>query len=75
VAKLPGAPALKTVCDKHHFPAASRLLYNAIMNKVDFKRELKHLYQSSANQFTLVEVPAMQFLMLDGQGDPNTNPA
>jgi hypothetical protein len=60
--------------DKHHFRAISGLLYNAIMNKIDFKRELKHLYQPPANQFTLVEVPAMQFVMLDGQGDPNTNP-
>jgi hypothetical protein len=39
------------------------------MNKIDFKRELKYLYQPPANQFTLVEVPAMQFVMLDGQGD------
>lgn len=42
------------------------------MDKVDFKRELKHLYQPSAKAFSLVEVPEMQFLMVDGHGDPNT---
>lgn len=43
------------------------------MNKIDFKRDLKHLYQPS-NQFTLVDVPPLQFLMIDGHGDPNTTP-
>ncbi|MBP6806178.1 MAG: GyrI-like domain-containing protein [Chloroflexi bacterium] len=45
------------------------------MDKIDFKRDLKHLYQPPADQFTLIEVPAMQFLMLDGHGDPNSAPA
>jgi hypothetical protein len=38
----------------------------------DWKKELKHLYNPSAKEFTLVDVPPMQFLMIDGQGDPNT---
>jgi hypothetical protein len=42
------------------------------MNKVDFKKELKHLYNPSKKAFTVVDVPAMQFLMVDGHGDPNT---
>jgi hypothetical protein len=42
------------------------------MEKVDFKRTLKHLYQPSKKDFALVEVPPMQFLMVDGKGDPNT---
>ncbi len=42
------------------------------MTKIDFKKEFKHLYQPPAKAFQLVEVPPMQFLMLDGQGDPNT---
>ncbi|HSG25739.1 MAG TPA: GyrI-like domain-containing protein [Anaerolineales bacterium] len=42
------------------------------MTKVDFKKELKHLYQPSKKDFSVEEVPAMQFLMIDGQGDPNT---
>ncbi len=42
------------------------------MSKIDFKKELSHLYAPSKKEFTLIEVPAMQFLMVDGQGDPNT---
>lgn len=43
------------------------------MSKVDFKKELKHLYRPSAKDFQLVDVPAMNFLMIDGHGDPNTD--
>jgi hypothetical protein len=42
------------------------------MTKTDFKKELKHLYQPSAKEFVVVDVPPMQFLMVDGHGDPNT---
>jgi len=42
------------------------------MTKIDFKKELKQLYRPSAKEFQVVEVPPMQFLMIDGQGDPNT---
>ena len=42
------------------------------MSKVDFKKELKHLYRPSATQFAVVDVPLMHFLMIDGHGDPNT---
>jgi hypothetical protein len=42
------------------------------MSKVDFKKELKHLYRPSAKVFTVVDVPPMQYLMVDGHGDPNT---
>jgi hypothetical protein len=42
--------------------------------KTDFKKELKHLYQPSAKEVTVVDVPDMNFLMVDGQGDPNTSP-
>lgn len=41
------------------------------MSKIDFKNELKHLYRPSKKAFTVVEVPAMQFLMADGHGDPH----
>jgi hypothetical protein len=39
--------------------------------KVDFKKELKHLYRPSAKNFEVVDVPPMNFLMIDGHGDPN----
>ena len=45
------------------------------MEKRDIKKELKHLYQAPATNPVLVEVPAMNYLMVDGQGDPNTAPA
>jgi len=41
--------------------------------KTDFKKKLKHLYNPSATEVTIVEVPEMQYLMVDGQGDPNTS--
>ena len=43
------------------------------MTKIDFKKELKELYQPSAKQPSIVQVPAMNFLMIDGAGDPNTS--
>ena len=40
--------------------------------KVDLKKRLSHLYNPSATDVAVVEVPAMQFLMIDGAGNPNT---
>ncbi len=45
------------------------------MAKIDYKKELKHLYLPSTKKVELVKVPAMRFLMIDGEGDPNTSPA
>ena len=42
------------------------------MQKIDFKKDLKHLYQPSAKAVMEVDVPPMNFLMVDGAGDPNT---
>ncbi len=39
---------------------------------LDLKKELKHLYGPSAKQPVLVDVPPMNFLMIDGEGDPRT---
>ena len=43
------------------------------MEKIDFKKQLKHLYQTSAKEVVIVDVPVMNYLMVDGQGDPNTS--
>ncbi len=43
------------------------------MPKIDLKKELKHLYGPSAKVVVQVDVPALQFLMIDGEGDPNTS--
>jgi hypothetical protein len=41
------------------------------MKKIDYKKGLKLLYGPSAWEVALVQVPTMNFLMVDGQGDPN----
>ncbi len=45
------------------------------MKKIDFKKDLKHLYQPSAKDVVRVDVPKMNYLMIDGEGDPNTSTA
>lgn len=45
------------------------------MDKIDLKKDLKPLYQPSARDVVQVDVPRFQFLMIDGEGDPNTSPA
>ncbi len=40
--------------------------------KIDCKKELKHLYQPSAKKVVAVDVPAMNFLMIDGEGAPDS---
>jgi hypothetical protein len=42
------------------------------MSKLDLKKEFKQLYNPSTKEFVLVDVPPMHFLMIDGNGDPNT---
>jgi hypothetical protein len=42
------------------------------MIKVDFKKTLRDLYRPSAKEFVVVDVPPMNYLMIDGCGDPNT---
>ncbi len=45
------------------------------MKKIDFKKDLNHLYQPSAKEVIQVDVPTMNYLMVDGEGDPNTSQA
>lgn len=40
------------------------------MEKVDIKRELKHLYKPSTKRIDIVDVPKMNFLVVDGEGGP-----
>ena len=42
------------------------------MLKVDFKKEQKGIYDCSAKESVIVTVPKMNYLMVDGQGNPNT---
>lgn len=41
--------------------------------KVDLKKTLD-AYQAERNEFRIVDVPTMKYLMIDGHGDPNTSP-
>lgn len=43
------------------------------MEKTDFRKLRKELYSPSAKNFTIVDVPPMRYLMIDGAGNPNTS--
>lgn len=42
------------------------------ITKMDLKQQLKYLYNPSVREVEIVQVPDMQFLMIDGAGNPNT---
>jgi hypothetical protein len=42
------------------------------METLDLRKTLKELYAPSAKAFSLVEVPPLRFIMIDGTGDPNS---
>jgi len=42
------------------------------MEKIDYKMELKHFYKPSYKAVEIVDVPKMNYLMVDGKGNPNT---
>jgi hypothetical protein len=42
--------------------------------KLDLKKQLKHLYMPSAKEVVAVEVPEMQFAMIDGRIEPGVMP-
>ncbi len=39
-------------------------------SKIDFKKTMKEFYQPSSKEVTQVDIPEMQFLMIDGIGSP-----
>jgi len=43
------------------------------MRKLDLRKQLKHLYQPPKKEVVVADVPAMNFLMVDGVGDPSTS--
>jgi len=44
------------------------------MNKIDLKKKLKHLYAPSAKRVMIVDVPKLQFVMVDGRMKPGETP-
>jgi len=45
------------------------------MKRLDLKKDLKRFYVPSPKQVDLLQVPPMNFIMVDGKGDPNTSKA
>jgi hypothetical protein len=43
------------------------------VTKLDLKKEMKQLYTASTTDVAKVVVPAMNYLMIEGRGDPNTS--
>ncbi|QPC83435.1 GyrI-like domain-containing protein [Phototrophicus methaneseepsis] len=41
---------------------------------LDMKKQLKDLYQPSSKHVSVVNVPPLSYLMIDGEGNPNTTP-
>jgi hypothetical protein len=41
------------------------------MEKINYKKKLQHLYKPSVKEVEIVEVPQMNYLMIDGDGGPN----
>ena len=42
------------------------------MKTIDLKKTLKPFYTASASQPAIIDVPAMNVIMVDGRGDPNS---
>jgi len=43
------------------------------MEKIDYKKQLKESYQAKTNNPVTVNVPKMNYILIDGHGDPNTS--
>lgn len=43
------------------------------MVKIDFKKEYKDLYKPTSKKVSFIEVPKLNYLSVDGKGDPNTS--
>jgi hypothetical protein len=44
------------------------------MEKIDYKKDFRQFFSASAKSPTVVEVSEFQYLMTDGEGEPNTSP-
>jgi len=44
------------------------------MKKINHANEFSYLYKQPKNKISLVDVPPLKFLVIDGIGDPNNNP-
>jgi len=46
-----------------------------MVEKIDLRKQLKHLYSPSVKQAQIIQVPRFQFVMIDGTVAPGTPPA
>ena len=44
------------------------------MDKIDYRSIYKHLFQPKSGKVEFLTIPPMKFLMIDGEGNPNTSP-
>lgn len=49
------------------------LVKESTMRSYDVKKERRDLYAPTTGDFRMVDVPPLDFLMVDGHGDPNTS--
>jgi len=54
-------------------PVSSERLRGKLMSKIDYRKELKNLYSPSAKEVAFVDVPKMNFIMIDGIGNPSNS--
>mgnify|MGYP001770479683 FL=1 len=40
------------------------------MEKIDLRKQYHDLYSPSKKEFSFIEVPPLQYIMIDGSGDP-----
>lgn len=45
------------------------------MEKTDFKKSLRALYDAPRGRFASIDVPTLRYVMIDGRGNPNAVPA
>jgi hypothetical protein len=64
------SPALRRPEHKESPPAEGERL----MEKTDLRKQLKHLYAPSAKEVEVVDVPRLNFIMIDGQIEPGETP-
>src|SRR4051812_48931380 len=44
------------------------------MQTIDYKSQLRKLYRAATTEVELVDVPPMNFVLIQGQGDPASSP-
>lgn len=45
------------------------------MEKLDLLKQMKEFYSASSNTVNYLKIPSLNYLMIDGEGDPNTSQA